>query len=217
MYAVAGVPTLNSYAGMGYRNFTRETCIMYNGFTKPCRTVGSWFTDEVPGRSLVDLLKINTMVLSEPYTSALGDVPLGWRSERDGDGVTLRRKSVGAWPNSRLSHATGVRVENAHSNGPSGEEVRVLSSERQGSLTFAMLAWPGYRASLDGKAIDVKASKIGLLTVTVPAGSQGRVEVSYRPPYWGMSLGLACSWVLVTASVSIWLKLGWRRRRRVAV
>lgn len=214
MYAVAGVAALNSYAGMGYRDFSRETCIMYNGFTKPCRTVESWFTDKIGDRSLVDLLKVNTMVLSEPYASALGDVPSGWRSEREGDIVTLRRKGVGEWPNSRLANATGVKIEEAHSSGPSDEEVWVLPSQRQGHLTFAMLAWPGYRASLDGKAIDVNASEIGLLTVAVPAGSQGRLELSYRPPYWGLSLGLGGLWVLVTASLSIWLSLGWRRRRR---
>ena len=51
-----------------------------------------------------------------------------------------------------------------------------------------MLAWPGWSAELDGKPLSVTRSDIGLLTVTLPAGASGTVDLTYRPP--GLTIGL---------------------------
>ena len=96
-----------------------------------------------------------------------------------------------------------------------GPSFLLESAEQGGQLVFSMLAWPGWTAELEGEPLSVTRSDAGLLTVTLPAGARGTVDLTHRPP--GLTVGLLGAGVggvigLVLALVG-WRS--WRRRRAV--
>lgn len=191
MYHVAGVEAVNNYSGMGLERFTQRLCMSYDGLVRGCgyRTVWQPVTEDGP--PLVDLMKIDTVVVQPDLVS--GDVPPdGWvvASESSVDEpLVLSREDELAWPASRLSQLPDdAQVEEAQSVGPHGEEVQLSSTGAGGTVVFGTLGWPGYQAELDGSPVPVGRNPVGLLTVQLPAGQEGLLEVSYEPP--GLRIGL---------------------------
>ena len=74
---------------------------------------------------------------------------------------------------------------------PLHEQVEISDSGDGGQLVFATLGWPGWQAELDGKAVPVQRTKIGMLMVKVPPGASGTLDVTFRPP--GLTAGLGAA------------------------
>jgi len=106
-----------------------------------------------------------------------------------------------------------------------GVEIRSDSAEPQretiryraaapGRILFARLAWPGYTAMVDGRAVDIVDGPSGLLVVDVPAGA-GTLVLTHTPP--GLRLGMAAAaaaGAVVLAQTGLWLWLLRRGRAR---
>ncbi len=209
MYHVAGVEAVNNYTGMGYRPFTDRLCMAYDGFTKPCGYRRVW-QPLAPGQpSLADLMKVQTVVV-EPDL-AVGVTPAkGYRVTSSAAAITVERTSPLPWPDSHLSWASpGVEVDSAATAGDYSERVQVASAGAGGQLVFGMLAWPGYHATLDGKDLPVRADGAGLVSLDLPEGATGTLELSYRPP--GLTAGLAAAVLGTLGALALGL---WERRRR---
>jgi hypothetical protein len=95
--------------------------------------------------------------------------------------TVLRREVPLPHPQGRLATAPAGTVVLDDVAGDRTEEVR-LASGPGGTLTFARLAWPGYTAHLDGADVPVRQGPAGLLTVDVPPGASGLLELGWRPP-----------------------------------
>ena len=155
-------------------------------------------------------MKLDTIVVQKDMASKVTP-PDGWTPDERGQVVVFTRDEPLPFEGSRLSWADdGVEVESASTDGPYAETVE-LSSESGGEVTFAMLAWPGYSAELDGKSLPVRGNDVGLLTVRVPPGSSGTLEVTYRPPGLVAGLGAGALGTLGAAGLGV---LHVRRRRR---
>jgi hypothetical protein len=82
--------------------------------------------------------------------------------------------------------------------------------DRPGFLVVTEAYDPGWRATADGREVEVRRGNVGFRAVALPAGRH-RVELRYRPP--SVTAGLAAS---VVSLVGL-LVLGWRTRARDAV
>ncbi len=214
MYHPAGVEAVNNYTGMGFLPFTRNFCMEYDGLTQPCGYRNLWKVGGSGQPALADLMKLDTIVVQPSL--AKGVTPgAGWVEESADDrAIVLRREGEQPYPGSELSWVSdGVEVARARTRGNLRESLDVVSAEDGGELVFSMLAWPGWSADLDGKPLSITGSDIGLLTVTLPAGASGTVDLTYRPP--GLATGLLGAGVGTLIGLGLAF-VGWRswRRRR---
>jgi hypothetical protein len=204
MHAAAGVASLVAYTGLGYESLHRRLCLNYYGATCPRAYAAVQRGDEV-GVSLADQLKLEYLVVQR----ALIDAPVpppGWRVvERSGITTVLRRIGPPRWPSSRLSVARGVTVSTALRSGQRTEEVRFRRSAGQPAvLVFARLAWPGYRATVDGHRVPAEATSSGLLRVSLPPGTAGgTLRLSWSPPGFAASVVLAVLGALGAIGMSL--------------
>ncbi len=215
MYQVAGVEAVNNYTGMGFDRFTRLLCMNYDGFTKPCGYRNLWRPVSPGGPPLVDLMKVDRVVVQPAMAGSLGPPP-GWEAEVSPDGgpVVLTRTRTRAlpWPGSRLSEVPeGVVVDEAATVGRTEERVRLSSTGGGGLAVFAAIGWPGYTATLDGRPLETGRDAAGLLTVLLPADGSGVLEVTFAPP--GLATGLAGAGAGALGALALGLAHLRRRRR----
>ncbi|APE37005.1 hypothetical protein BOX37_27210 [Nocardia mangyaensis] len=215
---VPGVTYVNGYTPIGNRAFSERTCMFWEGSTC-AESFGKIFEIEpATGKPIVDLMKVDRITLMRlVYPDARWQPPPpGWHwvdyppndkwiwvLERDGGPIST--------DNGRIADVgTGVdAVSTAESGYTSTARV---SSETGGRVTFARLAWPGYRATLDGRDLDVEALDDIFVSVTIPPGTENaHLEVTWRPP--GMYLGAT---ILALGLTGIGLLHWWfvRNRRR---
>jgi hypothetical protein len=211
LYDVAGVHAVNHYTGMGMVRFQRSLCMSYDGFTQPCGYRGIFSSPQPSLPPLADLMKVDTIVIGHKQAAAANlTPPSGWTAVTDNAQVQVyRRAQPLPWPDSHLSFVPhGVQVAAAAEDDVRHEHVDLTSTGNGGQAVFAMLGWPGWQATLDGHALKVGRDSAGLLTVTLPANSKGRLELTYTPP--GLKAGLAAGGVALFGAIA----LGWFGRRR---
>lgn len=85
-----------------------------------------------------------------------------------------------------------------------------------GTLIFSRLSWPGYSAAINGSQLPVGAVDGYLLTVQIPAGAEGDLELSYRPRSWPTAPIAAGVATLALLSYGAALAAAARRRKRNA-
>lgn len=94
---------------------------------------------------------------------------------------------------------------------PGTQEIDVEARADRPSMLVVSEAWfPGWTATVDGEAVDVRRVDGLLLGVPLPAGDS-RVELSYSAP--GLTAGAVVSTVTVLVLVGAWLTVRRRRRR----
>ncbi|MGI9063475.1 MAG: hypothetical protein ACR2FQ_06690 [Pseudonocardiaceae bacterium] len=212
----AGVVTVGSYTGMGFREFAEALCMDYRGATCPAAFDRLWQpagpAADIP---LVDALRVSTLVLQRSLLPEVVDrvPPPGWRVAATNDVRTLwvRDRPLGL-PGGRVSW-TSAGVEVLTDTAAPDREVVRYRSDVSGRILFARLSWPGYTAMLDGRPVGVPNGPVGLLAVDVPAGEH-TVVLEFATP--GLRLGA----VVLTAAVAtvvvqsvLWAALRRRRRR----
>jgi hypothetical protein len=189
MLQAAGVHAVNSYYGMGFKAFTDALCIEFNGSVCPDALRRAWQPAAPGSPPLADLLRLDTVVVQNglPGVAAV-PVPPGWRvGERTSVVTVLRRDATLPHPQGRLSDAPAGTVVLDDVAAARTERVQ-LGGGPGGTLTFARLAWPGYRAQLNGVETAVRQGPAGLLTVDVPAGATGLLTLRWSPPAFAPSL-----------------------------
>lgn len=191
MPAAADVGGLVSYSGIGNEALHEALCLNYYGATCP-RGYNRLWRD-----GLVDRLKVTHVVVQRALRE-VAQPPPGWRiARRDADVVVLQRREPVRWPRGRLSEARGVRVLADVQRSARSERVRFTGS---GELVFARLAWPGYRAVVDGHPVPVSTTRAGLLSVRIPPDlSGGTLRLTWSPP--GVRLGVLLVLAAATAAV----------------
>src|SRR5439155_2755015 len=146
--------SLTAYSGIGFNPMDAELCVLYQGSTH-CPEAWQRLWRPPPGadRPLADLLRAQTVVVQNALVDVRGaPAPAGWRLAESSDRVTVwKRVDPLPFPDGRLSSAPdGLRVESDRRVGRVGETLRFRDAAG-GSLVFARLGWPGYRASVDGR------------------------------------------------------------------
>lgn len=191
-WQAAGVNAVNSYAGISYADFVDALCLTYYGGV-PCDDAINRLMADAPGTDVawMDALRLETIVVqnSGPYGGprSLDDLPSSDWSVTTTPVVTVgRRITPLPWPDGHLSAASSDLVVEAQTTTSDTEET--LRYRGAGTATFALLAWPGWSATVDGESVPVGATDGGLLQVDLPEGGSEAV-IHYSPP--GQSVGFA--------------------------
>lgn len=216
MYAASGVPSLVSYTGIGHKALHDELCLSYNGSVCPHAYSRLW-SPGPGGTPLIDALKADRVVVQRKLLD-VHTPPPGWRMTRDGEqAAVLERIGEVPWKRGRLSVARGARISDDQESDQSHEIVR-FAGARDADFVFARLAWPGYRATVDGSDVAVTTTSAGLLRVRLPPGVRsGTLRLTWLPRGFECSAGLAllaASVVLALALVE-WLRPRWPGRELV--
>lgn len=233
---VAGVPALNAYTGVGDVAFSDALCMNYYGGTCADAYARLWRTAPGTTTTLADVLRLNTVVLLTGYhdggplvgghddqhvdshvdrAAAPVVAPAGWSVVRRTAVTTvLRRDQPLPWPAGRLSWAgQGVTVASDIVSGTTDERVTYRG---QGRVVFAALAWPGWRATVDGAPVLVKQGPAGLIEVELPPSTPAThmLELSFTPPGFSFGLPLAGLGALLGLSYA-GVTMARRRIRRI--
>ncbi|WNJ63079.1 hypothetical protein [Nocardia seriolae] len=205
---------VNAYTPIGYRKFSKLLCMGWDGSTCPAAFGAAFSSEPTTGRSYVDLMKVDRVVLQRVQYPDAGSQPAppGWKwvdypgheryiwvlEREDGpistrDGFIADTRGVATSPLERDSVTSHIRVNSAHG----------------GQIVFARLAWPGYRVTLNGRDIGFHTITGTFLAVDIPPGTEnGELIVSWRPPGWKIGIGTALLGLIGLG----WLQ--WAHRRR---
>ena len=204
LYQLAGVDTLSSYTGMGFRPFSDATCMRYAGQTCPQIYPFLWQVTPGTGVPLADLLRLDTVVVQRKLIDA-PSVPAGWRVSERNDRVTvIQRTTPASWPGGRLSWTTpGLRTASDSAPDDRHEVVHFTRDGRTPArLIFSRLAWPGYTATAGDVELPTRVGPAGLLEVDLPPGvNSGQIDIAWAPP--GMRAGLAIGAAGLLAAVAL--------------
>ncbi|GAB2960331.1 hypothetical protein [Saccharothrix stipae] len=209
---VAGTASVGSYTGMSLRAFADATCMDFAGSTCPDSLRRIFTPTDVDGRTPADLMGLETIVVQRGVLPEV-TAPAGWAlTDRTDTRLVLRRIGPVEWPEGRLTHAT-VDVDRDVSPDDRHEHVRFTKARGEtGTLVFARLAWPGYRAELDGVHLRTSQGPAGLLVVHVPADVEaGEVHLTWVPPGLPVGIALAAASLLSAFAHAAFTH---RRRRR---
>ncbi|MVU83088.1 hypothetical protein GPX89_38350 [Nocardia sp. ET3-3] len=208
---------VNGYTPNGYFYFMQMLCMEWDSSVCPDSYRRLFGPEPTTGRTLADLMLIDRVVLQKAMFPDAGNQPApdGWHFvdvpghdkyiwvlERDGGPISRVNGRIGD-----AHDVTATSIEETDST----SKVRV-SSETGGRLTFARLAWPGYRVTLNGKTIPFHTVSKVFVAVDIPAGTNNaELELSWRPPGWKIGIGSAGAG-LVGIGVLQWLYVRSRRR-----
>jgi len=99
---------------------------------------------------------------------------------------------------------------------PDGDELRAtVESDRDAILVFGEVAYPGWRATIDGAATPLYTADYLFRAVRVPAGRH-EVRLTFTPPLWRIGWFIAGGSAIVVAALLIMPPLLRRRRSLVS-
>jgi len=208
-----GHETVTSYSGIGYREFQQVLCMDYRGAVCPEAFERLW-QPVGPGVDvpLVDALRVSTLVVQRSLRPDVAErvPPVGWR-------VADRTSARTVWVRDRPFEGSGraswssAGVQLLADSGAAQREELRYDAPADGQVLFARLAWPGYTAEVDGRAVATVDGPAGLLAVEVPSG-QHTLVLTYRSP--GVLLGAAAAGTAIGLALLHALAWTWLRRRR---
>ena len=85
-----------------------------------------------------------------------------------------------------------------------------VETDREAILVFSEVAYPGWRAAIDGQAAPLLTADYTFRAVRVPAGRH-EVRLVFDPPLWSAGWLVAA---LTAALAAVLLAVAWRAARR---
>lgn len=205
-----GRQSINGYSPVGHGALSRAFCMDDFGGTCPRALIELLSEDPASGRLLADLMRVDRVLLGTRDPQRLAHTPLlaGWDRVRDGRYITVFERRLAPLPGSVSHTPPGIEVRSAIRSGATHEYLTIAAAPDSpgGRLMFARLWWPGYRATLDGVPVPVEPYRGFLVSVNLPPGRGGALELRYVPAGIVPGLGLAGAGVLL-------LVVAWRLGR----
>lgn len=172
-----GLDYVNAYTPIGYRKFSKLLCMGWDGSTCPAAFGAAFSVEPATGRTYVDLMKVDRVVLQRAQYPDAGThpAPPGWKW------VDYPGHERYIWVLERADGPVSNRngyIADTHdvSTTPIGRDgftshIRV-TSDTGGRVVFARLAWPGYRVTLDGRDIGFHTIANIFVAVDIPSGTR---------------------------------------------
>ncbi|MGK8508330.1 hypothetical protein ACRS5S_09820 [Nocardia asiatica] len=207
---------VSGYTPNGHFWFGETLCMRWDTSVCPDAYRRAFATEPTTGRTIVDLMKVDRVVLHRALYPDARDQPAppGWRwvdypGHEKYIAVLERTDGLISTRDGRIAATQGATATSV-AESDTTSRVRVSSPEG-GRVVFARLGWPGYRATLDGREITSTLVAKTFVAVDLPAGSSGELVLSWQPPGW--RIGVAAALLgLLGLGVLEWVYLRGRRR-----
>ena len=167
---------------------------------------------------MADLLRVQTVVVQLDLAGR-HDAPAGWELTAEGEFTqTFKRTEPLPGLGGRLTEVGNDILAAEVVDATDTLETVVLSSgpgsDRE--VTFTRLAWPGYRATIDGAPLTIGQNALGLLTVEVPPGLEdAELRIEFTPPGWSLGIGLAIVGGLLALGLQLFGRYDRKRHIRI--
>ncbi|QIS11420.1 YfhO family protein [Nocardia arthritidis] len=204
---------VNAYTPIGYSAFSAILCMGWDGSTCPDAFRRAFATEPATGRTIVDLMKVDRVVLQRvQYPDARNHpAPPGWKwvDYPGHDRYIWVLERANGPVSTRNGFIADTRDATAAPISKDGMTSRIrVSSRTGGSVVFARLAWPGYRATLNGHDIGFRTIARTFIAVDIPPGTDdAELVLAWWPPGWKIGIATA-----IAGLVGLGL-LQWRYRR----
>jgi hypothetical protein len=205
------------YTSLGQAGWSARWCQDYLGQSATCADSVQRLLATVPGTDLTwleatskDVLLLDTRTPPEVFDS------LGDRWERTGrQGGFVRYERVQPTPGRITWTGADVTAVEAVEVGPDDERYTVSWAAGDDTRVLTRIPWwPGYRATLDGRELDVEVVEDTVAAVDLPAdGGSGELRIWFEPPARTIGLAAAGLGGFVVLGAVAWELV---RRRRAA-
>ncbi len=194
-----GLKYVNAYTPVGHAAFAGLLCMAWDGSTCPDAFRKAFAVESSTGRTIVDLMRVDRVVLHRAQYPDAGErpAPEGWEwASYPGHEryiwVLERTGGIVSADNNLIAHTAQVLATPVATDGT--DAVTRVTSGAGGRLVFARLAWPGYRITLDGREIPHTTVAGTFLAVDIPAGTRdAELELTWTQPGLYAGLGTAAA------------------------
>ncbi|TSE00712.1 YfhO family protein [Skermania sp. ID1734] len=211
---------VNNYTPVGHIDFSQLLCMTYDGSTCKDAFHKVFAVDPWTQRTFVDLMMIDRVILQRkqyPHVDQQPPPP-GWKwvpvAGEAGRQIAVLERVDGPVSTRGNRISATVNASATPEESTTNTARARVSSDHGGSVVFARLAWPGYRATLNGQPLQTKGLGGVFLYVDLPPGTHdAELVISFRPP--GERLGFAgMAFGVVVLLVLVGIDLRSRRKRR---
>ena len=220
----AGLRFINGYSPIRAAGVAREFTTSIHGEINP--EVGSNLLNRQAGpEAELALLGVDGIVVAREVNLA-PQPPTEWELvvSTDEGNVFHRRgapfarvrsvTSIDSRPNEQFASATVTNIDDSRNRVQA--DVDVPTGDRPALVTFSRPYFRGYKARLGDQKLAVTSYRGLFPVVEVPAGTKGRLALSYRPPWliWGSAVAFACLLAMTLGSLAAWYS---QSRNRCAI
>jgi hypothetical protein len=220
----AGLRFINGYSPIRAAGVAREFTTSIHGEINP--EVGSNLLNRQAGPEAdLALLGVDGIVVAREVNLA-PQPPTEWELvvSTDEGNVFHRRgapfarvrsvTSIDSRPNEQFASATVANIDDSRNRVQA--DVDVPTDDRPALVTFSRPYFRGYEARLGDQKLAVTSYRGLFPVVEVPAGTKGRLALSYRPPWliWGSAVAVACLLAMTSGSLAAWYS---QSRNRCAI
>ncbi|WP_298229719.1 hypothetical protein [Gryllotalpicola sp.] len=213
-YLLSDVPILNGYDPVGQRAFAKAMRTETHGLVS---TKAIDFLSEPSssgtGCKFDDYRVSSVITLAGPVGGKHAELEAcGFALVATHAGTALFHKVQPLEAGTVSTASAGIELSSPTLVSELDEKVHVTASGSDGVVNFARMWWPGYSATLDGRQLVVSATDGMLVTVHIPAGAEGTVELRYWPSTWHWALPVAFAALAALLVLAIGVGLIDRRR-----
>ncbi|NYJ04623.1 hypothetical protein [Petropleomorpha daqingensis] len=223
---LAGLRPGFSYVAVGHDRWTQRLCQDLFGQMNSTDECVDGLLARVPGLDIswIDAMSSDEVLLSPYAPDAVVEHFRSTWTEDGLAGVYGRFVRDDGLPGRVTWASPGITAEavggddGAFYSGRPGESERVSTPSGGGRLVFRIPAWPGFRAELDGKPLDVGSVGGTLLSVELPGDLDGaRLDLYFDPLADRLIVpAAAAALVVLLLAVAVEVVAGVRFRRRTA-
>jgi hypothetical protein len=196
--------TIVGYSPIGARPYAEHLCFGHLGATS-CDDIVARVSRPVgeTGEPLLDLMSVDQVIIQRKSDAdAFRAARPTWREQRGaaGEWRFTRPQSLGPAPWSTRGVSATVRSA-------SSDRIEMTVENRSmkaGRLSLSRAWYPGWRATLNGKDLEVRPISGFILAVDIPANSAGALTVSFWPAGLSEGLALAAVGALLLAAYLMW-------------
>lgn len=201
-----GERAINGYSPIGHAVLTKLMCMAPFGGICQDGLLRVLEQDQVTGKTFADLMRLDRIVVrtSPEFTRADQALRKQWTLEQEGQYTRTYSRVFAAFPGTISSMPAQLQLNGSVLEGSTRETARITAETgfKGGIIVFARLWWPGYRATLDGVALETFAHKGIFVAVRIPPWpASGALELEYVPV--GLREGLITAGIGAVVLISV--------------